>query len=660
MLRTALVWLGFAQPDTSVSGTGHGHDHGESGTHGHTHGVIDPTIATTARGIWAIKWSFVILAVTAVLQIGVVFLSGSVALLADTIHNLGDAVTAIPLWIAFQLVRRKPSARFTYGLGKAEDLAGAAIVAIILFSAIVALYESIDRLMHPQTIALLWAVAVAGVVGFIGNEAVAVYRIRVGREIESAALIADGYHARTDGFTSLAVVLGAVGVWLGYPIADPLVGLLITLAIFGIVWQSAKAVFTRMLDGVESGVVEGIRHAAAHVGAVKDVRNVRARWLGHRLTTEMDVAVANGTTVQEADAIAAQVEAAVADHVPALASARVRVRAVESAPAPSVRTHVSHRHAPAPVPIKGALIEGVVDIAETPDGERMRLTAARLPADANVSVVITRPEGDEHLPLTAREAERAVLKHHSHGPADAGGGHDHVHDGHQHGHHHGPADYGRAFAVGVTLNVTLVIAQAVYGVVANSVALLADAAHNFSDVLGLLLAWGAIILAKQRPSRRFTYGLRGSSILAALANGAFLLLATGGIAWEAIQRFAHPEPVEGTTVIVVAALGIAVNTATALLFMSGRKGDLNIRGAFLHMAADAIVSLGVVLAGIGIVYTGWLWLDPVTSLVISLVIVASTWGLLRDAVRLALHAVPESIEAERVRDYLAGVPGVVE
>jgi cobalt-zinc-cadmium efflux system protein len=242
--------------------------------------------------------------------------------------------------------------------------------------------------------------------------------------------------------------------------------------------------------------------------------------------------------------------------------------------------------------------------------------------------------------------------------------HDDDHPGHSHDHNHehghGPADFGRAFAIGVALNITLVAIQLVYGILANSVALLADAAHNFSDVLGLLLAWGATILARRLPSRRFTYGLRGSSILAALANGAFLLLATGGIAWEAVQRFAHPEPVQGWTVIAVAAMGIAVNTATALLFMSGRKGDLNIRGAFLHMAADAVISLGVVLAGIGIVYTGWLWLDPVTSLVISIVIVAGTWGLLRDSVRLALHAVPEGIEIERVRAYLAGLPGVSE
>jgi cobalt-zinc-cadmium efflux system protein len=236
----------------------------------------------------------------------------------------------------------------------------------------------------------------------------------------------------------------------------------------------------------------------------------------------------------------------------------------------------------------------------------------------------------------------------------------HVHDGRQHDHRHGPVDYGRAFAIGVTLNVALVATQAIYGVLSNSVALMADAAHNLSDVLGLLLAWGATILAKRLPTGRFTYGLRASSILAALANGAFLLLATGAIAWEALQRFAHPQPVAGITVIIVAALGIAVNAGTALLFMSGRKGDLNIRGAFLHMAADAVVSLGVVLAGIGIVYTGWLWLDPAISLVISVVIVAGTWSLLRDSVRLALQAVPEGIEIERVRTFLALAPGVTE
>lgn len=245
-------------------------------------------------------------------------------------------------------------------------------------------------------------------------------------------------------------------------------------------------------------------------------------------------------------------------------------------------------------------------------------------------------------------------------PSPARAAYDHARRETQRDHHPGSADLGRAFALGVTLNLALVAAQAAYGVVANSVALLADAAHNFGDVLGLLLAWTATVLSRRSPTPRFTYGLRGSSILAALANAALLLLATGAIAWEAVQRFAQPQPVAGKTVIIVAALGIAVNSATALLFASGRKGDLNIRGAFLHMAADAVVSLGVVIAGVGIVYTGWLWLDPATSLVISLVIVAGTWGLLRDSLRLALHAVPRGVDIEAVRSWLAGLPGVAQ
>ena len=237
--------------------------------------------------------------------------------------------------------------------------------------------------------------------------------------------------------------------------------------------------------------------------------------------------------------------------------------------------------------------------------------------------------------------------------------HDHSHHDHS-AHGHGTPDFGKAFAVGVSLNLAYIIVQVLFGLRANSVALLADAAHNLSDVLGLLLAWGAIALSKHGPSRRFTYGLRGSSILAALANGAFLLLVTGGIVWEAVQRLFEPAPVSGGTVISIAALGIVVNGATAVLFAAGRRDDLNIRGAFLHMAADAVISLGVVLAGIGIVYTGWLWLDPAVSLLVSAVIVAGTWGLLRDSVRLALDAVPEGIEIDRVRSYLAGLPGVTE
>ncbi len=216
-MRDAILnWFGFGKNGHGLGEHGHGahgHDHGEGG-HGHTHGVIDPMIATTSRGIWAIKWSFVLLALTAAAQLVIVFLSGSVALLADTIHNIGDAVTAIPLWVAFLLARRKPSRTFTYGLGRVEDLAGLFIVAIILFSALVAGYQSINRLINPEPISHLGWVFIAGLIGFVGNEVVAVFRIRVGREISSAALIADGYHARTDGFTSLAVVIGAIGVWL--------------------------------------------------------------------------------------------------------------------------------------------------------------------------------------------------------------------------------------------------------------------------------------------------------------------------------------------------------------------------------------------------------------------------------------------------------------
>src|SRR5215218_7058665 len=201
----------------------HAYPHGH-GEHGHTHGAVDPTIATSERGIWAIKWSFVGLMATALLQLVVVLMSGSVALLSDTIHNFGDAATAVPLGIAFALTRLGVSRRFTFGYGRVEDLAGVLIVLIILFSAVVAGYQAIERIINPQPIGMLWAVAVASVLGFIGNEAVAVFRIRVGREIGSAALVADGYHARTDGWTSLAVLLGATGVWLGYPLADPIVG----------------------------------------------------------------------------------------------------------------------------------------------------------------------------------------------------------------------------------------------------------------------------------------------------------------------------------------------------------------------------------------------------------------------------------------------------
>lgn len=332
MLAKIKNWFGIGGIDEfqgHAAGHGrrdHGHSHGghgHGGAHGHTHGVVNPSIATSERGVWAVKWSFVILAITAALQFAVVLLSGSVALLADMIHNVGDATTAIPLWAAFVLARRKPSKRFTYGLGRVEDVAGLMVVAIILLSAIIAGYEAISRLIHPQPVVQLGWLAVAGFVGFIGNEAVAVFRIRVGRQMNSAALIADGYHARTDGLTSLAVVLGAFGVWMGFPLADPIIGLLITIAIMGIVWQSARAVITRMLDGVDPDIVDEARHAASHVPGIDGVEDVKARWMGHELAVELTVAIGTALTVAEAEELSARVKQELAEHIPALARATV-------------------------------------------------------------------------------------------------------------------------------------------------------------------------------------------------------------------------------------------------------------------------------------------------------------------------------------------------
>ena len=261
--------------------------------------------------------------------------------------------------------------------------------------------------------------------------------------------------------------------------------------------------------------------------------------------------------------------------------------------------------------------------------------------------------------------------HHSH--AGRAHGHDQAHDhghkheyGHEHGgahghsHSHAPADFNRAFAIGVVLNTGFVVVEAAYGFLANSLALLADAGHNLGDVLGLLLAWGAAALVKRRPTARHTYGLKRSSILASLANAILLLVAVGMIVWEAVRRFGQPEPVAEMTVLWVAAIGIVINTATALMFMRGGKSDINIRGAFLHMAADAAVSLGVVIAAIAVMATGWLWLDPAVSIAIAIVIMLSTWSLLTASVNLALDAVPENIDRRAIEAYLAGLPGVTE
>lgn len=293
--------------------------------HRHTHGVPDGILATTARGLWALKWSFAGLAVTALLQLVIVWLSGSVALLADTVHNFADAATAIPLWIAFTLARLKPTPRFPYGYGRVEDLAGVVIVLTILCSAVVAGYESVDRLLHPRQVDHLWAVAVASIIGFVGNEAVAVFRIRVGREIGSAALVADGHHARVDGWTSLAVLAGAAGVWFGVPLADPLVGLGITLAILRIVWESGRTVFIRLLDGVEPQVIDEIRHAAQHVPGVRQVTEVRPRWIGHRLHAEVNISVSSALSVADGHAIAKELHHQLLHHITYLASATVHV-----------------------------------------------------------------------------------------------------------------------------------------------------------------------------------------------------------------------------------------------------------------------------------------------------------------------------------------------
>jgi cobalt-zinc-cadmium efflux system protein len=244
--------------------------------------------------------------------------------------------------------------------------------------------------------------------------------------------------------------------------------------------------------------------------------------------------------------------------------------------------------------------------------------------------------------------------------------HDHRHDhghshghGHGHHHHHAPAPgHGRAFALAIGINSLFVAIEFVYGFIANSTALMADAGHNLSDVLGLVLAWSAAVLAKRPPSARYTYGLRSSSILAALGNAILLLLACGAIAWEALHRFTAPAPVEGITVSVVAAIGVAINGFSAWLFMAGSKGDLNIRGAYLHMAADAAISLGVVVSGLVIMGTGWTWLDPAVSLAIVLLIVLGTWSLLRESLRLVMAGVPDSVDAAAVGRFLAHQPGV--
>ncbi|TJZ77873.1 cation transporter [Rhodococcus oryzae] len=316
----------------------HGHGHGHVHRGGlrsavrevfvpHSHDAadsVDDALESSAIGIRAVKVSLVVLGVTALVQLAIVSVSGSVALLADTIHNFSDALTAVPLWIAFALGRRAATRRYTYGFGRAEDLAGLFVLAMIALSALIAGYEAVRRLLDPVPIEHLGWVAAAGLVGFIGNELVALYRIRIGRQIGSAALVADGLHARTDGFTSLAVLFGAGGVALGYPLADPIVGLLITAAILVVLMSAAREVFRRLMDGVDPDLVDACERVLAGEPGVAGVRSLKMRWIGHRLHADAELDIDAGTSLEDAHRIAQRAEHALTHAVPKLSTALVR------------------------------------------------------------------------------------------------------------------------------------------------------------------------------------------------------------------------------------------------------------------------------------------------------------------------------------------------
>jgi cation diffusion facilitator family transporter len=319
----------------------HSHDHGPGG-HSHPTGIkgffyglfvphthdaadsIDDALEASKEGVRALKISLFILLGTTVLQLAVVLISGSVALLADTIHNFSDALTAVPLWIAFILGRRAATRRYTFGYGRAEDLAGLFIVAVVALSAVVAAWQSIDRIIHPQPLNNLWWVLAAGMVGFIGNEAVAIYRIRVGQKIGSAALVADGVHARTDGFMSLAVVLGAIGVMLGFPLADPIVGLIISAAIIVLLLGTVRSIGRRLMDGIEPELVEKAERALEHTPGVLAVPRLQLRWVGHRLQGTAIIRVAAKSTLAEAEAIVHEAEHELGHTVPNLDDMLIR------------------------------------------------------------------------------------------------------------------------------------------------------------------------------------------------------------------------------------------------------------------------------------------------------------------------------------------------
>lgn len=295
------------------------------GAHSHGHHVhaADDGLESSTDGIRAVKLSLVALAVTAVLQLAVTALSGSVALLADSVHNLGDAMTALPLWVAFAIGRRRATRRYTYGYGRAEDLAGLFVVVMIAASAVVAGWQAISRLVDPRPVDHLWWVAAAGLIGFAGNELVAGYRIRVGRRIGSAALEADGVHARTDGLTSLAVVIGAIGVGLGWSWADPAIGLAITAAIAVMLRSTARDVWRRLMDGIDPAIVEHAEHVLAEIPGVIAVRQLRMRWIGHRIHAEADLVVSDDVTLAAGHDIAHDAEHRLTHAVPKLSTALV-------------------------------------------------------------------------------------------------------------------------------------------------------------------------------------------------------------------------------------------------------------------------------------------------------------------------------------------------
>lgn len=292
----------------------HSHDSADS---------VDDALTASAAGIRAVKISLIALAITAAIQVAIVILSGSVALAADTIHNFSDALTAVPLWIAFALGIRTATRRYTYGYGRAEDLAGLFVVAMIAISALVAGYEAVQRLIHPAPISHLGWVAAAGLIGFVGNELVAIYRIRVGRRIGSTALVADGLHARTDGFTSLAVLLGVCGAALGYPIADPLIGLVITIAILAVLRTAIRDVFRRLLDGVEPELVDTAESTLAAWPGVTAVRSVRLRWIGHQLHADAELDIDPTLSLDEAHRIARDAGHELTHAVPKLSTALI-------------------------------------------------------------------------------------------------------------------------------------------------------------------------------------------------------------------------------------------------------------------------------------------------------------------------------------------------